>query len=168
MTRNILKYPDLQLRRVAKPVLHFDDALARLAQDMIETMYAEKGVGLAATQVGEAVRLLVLDVSDERDAPLALVNPAIRLAEGEILFEEGCLSVPGIREEVIRAAHVIVAAQDLLGKPLEIEGNGLLSVCLQHEMDHLDGKVFLDRLSRLKRGRIEKRIEKQQKEASCA
>ncbi|MCX7898339.1 MAG: peptide deformylase [Rhodocyclaceae bacterium] len=157
----ILRYPDPRLSIVAKPVETFDEELARLAADMAETMYAAPGIGLAATQVNVHRRLLVLDVSEDKSALQVFVNPEILGREGEHVGEEGCLSVPGIYETVRRAARIRVRAQDLRGNPFEIEAEGLLAICLQHEIDHLDGKVFVEYLSRLKQTRIKAKLAKQ-------
>ncbi len=137
-----------------------DDAIRRLVGDMFETMYAAPGIGLAATQVDVHKRIIVIDVSETSDQPLVLINPKILERDGQIVLEEGCLSVPGIYDEVERARHVKVAALDADGKPFELEAEDLLAVCIQHEIDHLDGKVFVDYLSPLKRQRIRKKLEK--------
>lgn len=156
----ILEYPDPRLRIVASPVPAVTDAIRRLADDMLETMYQAPGVGLAATQVDQPLRLLVLDVSESRDQPLVLINPEILQREGSERNDEGCLSVPGVTEGVERAARIRVRAWDRQGQDLELEAEGLLAVCIQHEMDHLDGKLFVDYLSELKRQRIRKRATK--------
>jgi peptide deformylase len=153
--RPILRYPDPRLHTVARPVERFDDALRELVRDMAETMYDAPGVGLAATQVDVHLQVIVIDVSDERDALRVFVNPEIVGASPECkLWEEGCLSVPGIYEEVERPDRVTVRAYDEHGKVFTLEADGLLAVCLQHEMDHLKGRVFVQYLSRLKQGRI--------------
>ncbi len=157
----ILKFPDPRLRNRAKPVKRVDDEVRRLADDMLETMYQAPGIGLAATQVGVALQLVVVDISEERDQPLVLINPEVTAAEGEEEMEEGCLSVPGFYEKVKRAERVRVRALDLKGEPVEMELDGLLAVCVQHEIDHLHGKLFVDYLSRLKRERIRKKLEKE-------
>jgi peptide deformylase len=162
----ILEYPDPRLRTKAKPVAVVDARIRRLIEDMFETMYAAPGVGLAATQVDVHERVLVLDVSQERDQPLAFVNPEIVEREGVAEGEEGCLSVPGIFDLVDRAARIKVRALDREGKPFELEAEGLLAVCIQHEMDHLEGKLFVDYLSELKRSRIRKKLEKERRERS--
>ncbi len=162
----ILHYPDPRLRTAAKPVTRFGDALRRLAQDMFETMYDAPGVGLAATQVNVHQRVLVIDVSSERNDPRCFVNPEILETRGVEQMEEGCLSVPDVFEAVERAEWIRVRACDATGTPFELECDGLLAVCVQHEMDHLDGKLFVDRLSNLKRTRIRKKFEKQQRQAS--
>ena len=161
---NILHFPDPRLRTVAKPVTEFDDELRQLVSDMFETMYEAPGIGLAATQVDRHIRLLVLDVSDERNQPRCLINPEIIEADGEEEMDEGCLSVPGFFERVRRADHIRVRARDEHGKTSEFETNGLESVCIQHEMDHLEGKLFVDYLSNLKRNRIRSKLVKQQKQ----
>ena len=162
----ILHYPDPRLRKVAEAVTCFDSALRQLADDMLETMYAAPGIGLAATQVNVHKRLLVTDVSSEKDSPLCLVNPRILEARGEGEMDEGCLSVPGTFESIRRAEWIKVGALDVEGQPFEFECEGLLAVCVQHEMDHLDGKLFVDRLSPLKRSRIRRKYEKAQRQAS--
>jgi peptide deformylase len=159
----ILEFPDPRLRTKAKPVTTFDAALQQLAADMLETMYAAPGVGLAATQVNVHQRLLVADVSENHDEPLVLVNPEILAREGVAAREEGCLSVPGVFEEVERAARIKVRAVDVRGKPMELDAEGLLAVCIQHEIDHLEGRLFVDYLSELKRQRIRKKLEKDRK-----
>lgn len=162
----ILEYPDPRLRTRAAPVSTFDQALRRLADDMLETMYDAPGVGLAATQVNVHQQLVVIDVSETRNAPLLLVNPTVWPLSTELLeWEEGCLSVPGIHDTVARPRHILVKAQDIDGNSFELEPAGLLAVCIQHELDHLNGKLFVDHLSPLKRQRIRKKIEKQQKRA---
>jgi|SRR5690349_13765043 len=160
----ILEYPDPRLRTKAKPVEVFDAPLARLAEDMLETMYAAPGVGLAATQVDVHKRLIVMDVSEGKKNPLVFCNPEILTREGVGVTEEGCLSVPGIFDEVKRASIVRARAQDVKGKFFEIDLDGLAAVCLQHEMDHLEGKLFVDYLSDLKRERIRKKLDKDRKE----
>jgi peptide deformylase len=160
----ILHYPDPRLRIKAEPVTAVTDAHRRLIADMLETMYAAPGIGLAATQVGVAERLIVLDVSDEGDQPQAFFNPEILTQEGKEVMQEGCLSVPGVFEEVERAERIRLRAWDRHGKPVEFDADGLLAVCIQHEIDHLDGRLFVDYLSDLKRKRIRKRIEKEERE----
>jgi peptide deformylase len=162
----ILEYPDPRLRKTAKRVEVVDDAVRQLAADLLETMYAAKGVGLAATQVDVHRRLLVLDVSEERNQPMILINPELLSAEGRGPCEEGCLSVPDIYDKVQRATHIRVRALGRDGNPFEIDADGLLAVCLQHEMDHLDGKLFVDYLSELKRQLIRRRLEKERKQRS--
>ncbi|MCP4494141.1 MAG: peptide deformylase [Gammaproteobacteria bacterium] len=165
---NILSFPDPKLRIIAEPVTIFDTALKQLVGDMLETMYQAPGIGLAATQVDRHIRLLVMDVSDEHSQPRCLVNPKILQTEGEEEVEEGCLSVPGFYEPVLRAEHIWVRAQDETGEVGEIEVEGLEAVCIQHEMDHLLGKLFVDYISPLKRDRIRRKIVKQQKHMSSA
>ena len=159
----ILEFPDNRLRTVAKPVETVDDKMRRLIDDMLETMYDAQGIGLAATQVDVHRRLLVLDVSETRDSPRAYINPEIVSSEGSETCEEGCLSVPGIYAEVSRAATVRVAALDRNGEPFEEDLEGLHAICLQHEMDHLQGKLFVDYLSPLKRRMVTKKLQKQRK-----
>jgi peptide deformylase len=161
----ILEYPDPRLRTRAAPVAKVDGAIRQLIDDMFETMYAAPGVGLAATQVNVHRRVLVVDVTEDRSRPLAFVNPEIIEREGKTEAEEGCLSVPGIFDKLTtRAARVVVRALDRDGKPFELEADGLLAVCVQHEMDHLEGKLFVDYLSELKRTRIRKKLEKERRE----
>ena len=162
----ILEYPDPRLRIRAEPVTEFDAALAQLVADMFETMYAAPGIGLAATQVNVHRRLLVADVSEERNEPICLINPEILTAEGTVSYEEGCLSVPDVFESVDRAERIKVRAQNEHGKPIEVEAEGLLAICIQHEMDHLEGKLFVDYLSALKRDRLKKKALKKAKKGS--
>jgi peptide deformylase len=162
--RTILEFPDPRLRTRAEPVTRFDAALGTLIDDMLETMYAAPGIGLAATQVDVHKRLIVIDISEEHNEPLVLINPEILAREGEAQTEEGCLSVPGIFDEVKRAARVRVRAQDRNGERFEGDYEGVLAVCIQHEMDHLEGRLFVDYLSDLKRERIRKRLDKERKE----
>ena len=159
----ILEYPDPRLRKVAAPVTEFDGSLVKLVRDMAETMYAAPGVGLAATQVDVHKRVIVIDVSDAKDDLLVLVNPEIVMAEGESECEEGCLSVPGYYDKVVRAARITVRAQNEYGEPIERTAEGLLAVCIQHEMDHLLGKMFVDYLSPLKRARLAAKQRKKQR-----
>ena len=161
---SILEFPDPRLRTRAQPVQSFDDALQRLIADMFETMYAAPGIGLAATQVNVHRRLLVMDTSQERNQPQVFINPEILSRDGVEVSEEGCLSVPSVFEEIERAARVRVRAQSADGGVFERDLAGLEAVCLQHEMDHLAGKLFVDYLSNLKRERIRRRLEKEQKE----
>ena len=156
----ILEYPDPRLRTRAEPVANVDDELRALIDDMFETMYEAPGIGLAATQVNVHRRLLVADVSEDRDEPRVFINPEILATDGVTVTEEGCLSVPGYYEKVERADHIRVRALGADGEPFEADIDGLLAVCVQHEIDHLDGKLFVDYLSELKRQRIRKRIEK--------
>jgi peptide deformylase len=159
----ILRYPDPRLHTKAKPVGQIDDELRRLAADMAETMYAAPGIGLAATQVDQHIRMVVIDVSEEKNQLLTFINPEILTRSGECEGEEGCLSVPGVYERVTRAAEVRVRAQNLAGETFELQVDGLLAICIQHELDHLDGKVFVEYLSRLKQDRIKTRLNKQLK-----
>ena len=161
---NILYFPDPRLRTVAKPVVDFDENLRQLASDMFETMYEAPGIGLAATQVDHHIRLLVMDVSDERNNPRCLINPRIIAADGDDEMDEGCLSVPGYYEKVRRAEHIRVSAQDENGDSYKFEAEGLEAVCIQHEIDHLEGKLFVDYLSALKRNRIRSKLIKAQKQ----
>jgi peptide deformylase len=158
---NILRYPDARLHKVAVPVTVFDESLKKLVRDMTETMYAAPGIGLAATQVDVHRQVIVVDVSERRDTLVVLVNPEILEATGESDIEEGCLSVPSIYELVPRAERVKVRAYDQNGNPFILEAQGLLSVCIQHEMDHLKGKVFVEHLSQLKQQRIRAKLAKQ-------
>ena len=159
----ILRYPDARLHQVARPVTHVDEAIRKLINDMAETMYAAPGVGLAATQVDAHVRIIVIDVSETRDDLKVFVNPRLVAASGVIEREEGCLSVPDVYEKVRRAERVTVRALDANGAPFELEAEGLLAVCIQHEMDHLEGKVFVEKLSRLKQTRIRARLKKRER-----
>lgn len=161
----ILEFPDPRLRTRAQPVAQVDAGIRKLIDDMFETMYAAPGIGLAATQVNVHQRLLVVDVSESRKEPLALINPEILARDGIEESEEGCLSVPGIYDKVARAEHIRVRALDRNGKTIEFEADGLLAVCIQHEMDHLEGKLFVDYLSELKRTRIRKKLEKERKDS---
>jgi peptide deformylase len=158
---NILRYPDARLHKVAVPVTVFDDGLKKLVADMAETMYAAPGIGLAATQVDVHKQIIVVDVSERRDTLVVLVNPEILEATGISDIEEGCLSVPGIYELVERAERVKVRAFDQNGNAFTLEAQGLLAVCIQHEMDHLKGKVFVENLSQLKQQRIRAKLAKQ-------
>lgn len=157
---NILHFPDPRLRTVAKAVTEFDEELRKFVSDMFETMYEAPGIGLAATQVDRHIRLLVMDVSEARDRPRCLINPEILEADGEEEMDEGCLSVPGYYEKVRRAEHIRVRAHDENGTLGEFEAEGLEAVCIQHEMDHLEGKLFVDYLSKLKRDRIRSKLVK--------
>ncbi|GAB6050568.1 peptide deformylase [Hydrogenophilus islandicus] len=156
----ILHYPDPRLHRKAEPITEITPEIRQLAADMAETMYEAPGIGLAATQVNVLKRLIVVDVSDTRDQLLTLINPEILAKEGEVVSEEGCLSVPGIYEKVKRSERVTVRALNLEGETVEIAAEGLLAVCLQHEIDHLDGKVFVDYLSPLKQSRVKAKLAK--------
>jgi peptide deformylase len=161
---DILHFPDARLRNVAKPVAVVDDEVRRLVDDMFETMYAAPGIGLAAIQVNRPQRVIVIDVSEDRSQPLALINPEILERHGVEEMDEGCLSVPGVYETVQRADRVRVRALDRSGAPFELDADGLLAVCIQHEIDHLDGKLFVDYLSSLKRQRIRKKLEKESRQ----
>ncbi len=163
----ILEYPDPRLRTTAKPVDRVDDDVRRLAADLLETMYGANGIGLAATQCDVHRRVLVIDISEGRDEPLVLVNPEILMATGRGPGEEGCLSVPDIYDKVQRATHIRVRALGLDGAPFEMQAEGLLAVCIQHEMDHLEGKLFVDYLSDLKRQLIRRRLEKERKQRAA-
>jgi peptide deformylase len=156
----ILEFPDERLRKKAVEVQVVDGKIKKLVDDMLETMYLAKGVGLAATQVNVHQRIVVIDVSEEKDNPLCLINPEIIAKDGVEESEEGCLSVPGFFETVKRAERIKVKALDKEGKPFEFEANDLLAVCVQHELDHLEGKLFVDYISSLKRQRIKKKLEK--------
>ncbi len=156
----ILEYPDPRLRIRAEPVTEVDAEVRQLIDDLLETMYAAPGIGLAATQVDVHKRVLVIDISDDRNEPLCLVNPEILSLDGQASHEEGCLSVPDFYEPVERAAQIRVRALDRDGGEIEFDAEGLLAVCVQHEMDHLDGKLFVDYLSELKRGRIRRKLVK--------
>ena len=158
---NIIRYPDARLHKVAAPVTVFDESLKRLVADMAETMYTAPGIGLAATQVDVHKQLIVIDVSERRDSLVVLINPEIVDASGVSDIEEGCLSVPGIYDTLERAERVKVRAYDQNGNPFTLEAQGLLAVCIQHEMDHLKGKVFVESLSQLKQQRIRARLAKQ-------
>ena len=166
-TLDILHFPDPRLRNVAQPVAQVDDTIRKLVDDMFETMYAAPGIGLAATQVNVDKRIIVIDVSEEKDQPLCLINPEILARDGVEEMEEGCLSVPGVFELVERADHVRVRALNQDGERFEMEAGDLLAVCIQHEIDHLDGKLFVDYLSPLKRARIRKKLEKEQRQSQA-
>ena len=156
----ILRYPDPRLHTVATPVARVDDEIRKLIADMAETMYEAPGIGLAATQVDVHKRIVVIDVSEDKSGLMALINPEILERSGEQVCEEGCLSVPGIYEKVLRAERVKVRALNEKGESVEFEADGLLAVCVQHEIDHLDGKVFVEYLSQLKLNRIKTRLAK--------
>lgn len=162
---NVLHFPDPRLRTRAEPVEAVDDDVRRLVDDMFETMYAAPGIGLAATQVNVHRRVIVIDVSEGKDQPLCLINPEITALDGIEEMEEGCLSVPGVYERVSRADRITVSALDRDGAPYSLDAEGLLAVCIQHEMDHLEGKLFVDYISSLKRNRIRSRLVKMQKQA---
>jgi peptide deformylase len=157
----ILRYPDPRLHKKAAPVDRVDDDIRRLAADMAETMYAAPGIGLAATQVDVHKQVIVIDISEDKSRLVTLINPRIVAREGEQVCEEGCLSVPGIYDKVARSERVVVRALNLEGQSFDLEADGLLAVCVQHEMDHLQGKVFVEYLSRLKQTRIRSRLAKQ-------
>lgn len=156
----ILEFPDERLRKKAEAVKVVDKKIKQLVADMQETMYAARGIGLAATQINVQQRVVVIDVSEEKNAPLCLINPVILEKDGVKESEEGCLSVPGFFENVTRAEHIKIKALDREGQEFELEATGLLAVCIQHEMDHLEGKLFVDYLSSLKRQRIKSKLEK--------
>ncbi|MES9899304.1 MAG: peptide deformylase [Sedimenticola sp.] len=158
---DILNFPDTRLRNRAKPVEQVDDSLQRLIDDMFETMYQAPGIGLASTQVNDLRRVVVIDISEEHDQPLCLINPKILETSGEEETDEGCLSVPDVYEKVVRAERVRVRALNRDGESFELDADGLLAVCIQHELDHLDGKLFIDYLSGMKRQRIRKKLEKE-------
>jgi len=160
----VLNYPDERLRRIAAPIEVVDDAICTLIDDMFETMYAAPGIGLAAVQVDELKRLIVIDISENKDRPCCFINPKIVDYEGSEKVEEGCLSVPGIYADVTRAKWIKVEALDRQGKHFEKEFEGLMAICIQHETDHLDGKLFVDYLSEMKRTRIRKKMEKLRRE----
>lgn len=163
---SILRYPDARLHKIAAPVAKVDESVRRLIADMADTMYAAPGVGLAATQVDVHKQVIVIDASETRDQLLTLINPEIIAATGESDCEEGCLSVPGIYEKVARAGHIVVRALGLDGQSFDREAEGLLAVCIQHEMDHLKGRVFVEYLSRLKQTRIRAKMLKQQRQSA--
>lgn len=157
---NILKYPDERLHTVAKPVAEVNDDIRKIIADMTETMYASKGIGLAATQVNIHQQIVVMDLSEERNQLQVFINAKITDKQGEQVYEEGCLSVPGVFDKVKRAAEITVEALDENGKPFTLNADGLLAVCIQHELDHLQGKVFVEYLSRLKQNRIVAKMKK--------
>tara|TARA_B110000014_G_C20035575_1_gene537974 strand:- start:313 stop:810 length:498 start_codon:yes stop_codon:yes gene_type:complete len=163
MILEILKYPDKRLRTIASPVQEVNSEIKKQVKDMFETMYAAPGIGLAATQVNFHQRLIVIDISDEGNEPLCLINPEIMQKNGEIEYEEGCLSVPNYYESIKRANEIKVSAQNELGQIFEIEADEMLSICIQHEMDHLNGILFVDHLSKLKQKRLKKKAVKQSK-----
>lgn len=162
----VLKFPDERLRTVAQPVAEVNDGVRQIVKDMLETMYDENGIGLAATQVDIHQRIVVIDVSEERDEPRVLINPEITKRDGTTVSEEGCLSVPYSYAKVDRAETVTVKATNERGETYELDADGLLAVCIQHELDHLVGKLFIDYLSPLKRDRIRKKLEKEAKFAA--
>ena len=158
----VLKFPDPRLRKVADPVTKFDKSLENLANDMLEVMYREDGIGLAATQVNKHVRLIVIDISEDRNKPQFFVNPEFEIlnTDSSYTFEEGCLSVPGFNEEITRPDNIVLKWQDLKGKSHTDRPSGLLTVCIQHEIDHLEGKLMVDYISPIKRDRIKKKLSK--------
>ena len=160
MILNILKYPDKRLRTIAKPVISVDETIKQQVKDMFETMYEAPGIGLAATQVNFHQRIIVIDISDQCNEPICLINPEVIEKSGEIQWEEGCLSVPDYYENVIRANDIKVQALNQHGKTFELEASEMLSVCIQHEIDHLNGILFVDHLSKLKQKRLKKKTEK--------
>ena len=160
----ILEFPDPRLRTVAKPVTEVDDKIRQLVDDMFDTMYDAPGIGLAASQVNVHKRVVVIDVSEDKSQPLVFINPEIEVLDADVSeYDEGCLSVPGFYETVVRPEHIRVKALDRDGKPFEIEPQGLLAVCIQHELDHLNGKLFVDHISPFKRTRIRAKLEKKHK-----
>jgi peptide deformylase len=165
---DILTFPDPRLRNRAAPVQQVDARIERIVSDMLETMYAAPGIGLAAIQVDIPLRIAVIDVSESKDRPLCLINPEILERDGEEQMDEGCLSVPGFYESVTRAERVRVRALDRSGQPFELDADGLLAVCIQHELDHLDGKLFVDHISALKRLRIRRKLEKERRQSATA
>ncbi len=167
MILDILEYPDPRLRTIAKPVDEVTDDIRKLIDDMFETMYDAPGIGLAATQVNVHKQIIVMDLSEDKSEPRVFINPSVEVLDGDLEdMQEGCLSVPGFYEDVSRIEHVMIRAIDRDGKPYELEARGLLAVCIQHEMDHLNGKLFVDYLSSLKRNRIRKKLEKLHKQSA--
>lgn len=160
---NILQYPDERLHKVARPVAEIDGRIKTLVADMFETMYEARGIGLAATQVDVHERVVVMDLTEDRSGPRVFINPVITHKDGETTYEEGCLSVPGIYDTVTRAEHVTVEALNENGEKFTLEADGLLAICIQHELDHLMGKVFVEHLSQLKQNRIKTKLKKRQK-----
>ncbi|MDX1342392.1 peptide deformylase [Reinekea sp. G2M2-21] len=163
---DILEYPDPRLRTVAKPVEKVDDEIRKLAEDMLETMYEAPGIGLAASQIDRHIRLIVVDVSEDQNEPHVLINPEYDVLGEVVEYQEGCLSVPGFYEKVDRSDRIHVRALNKDGEAIEFEATDLFAICIQHEIDHLDGKLFVDYLSGLKRTRIKKKLEKQHKMAA--
>jgi peptide deformylase len=160
----ILEYPDKRLRTIAKPVNNVNDNIRKIIDDMFDTMYEAPGIGLAATQVNVHQRIITMDLSEDKNEPMVFINPEVTVLEGELeSMQEGCLSVPGFYEDVTRIEHCLVNALDRDGKAFEVEARGLLAVCIQHEIDHLEGKLMVDYLSPLKRNRIKSKLEKQHK-----
>ena len=165
----ILEYPDPRLRKIAAPVKQVTPEIQTLIDDMFETMYDAPGIGLAATQVDQHIQLIVMDLSEDKSEPHVFINPEVTVLDGDPeKMQEGCLSVPGYYEDVERIEHVLIKALNRDGEAFELEATGLLAVCIQHEMDHLNGKLFIDYLSKLKRTRIKKKLEKQQKAQASA
>lgn len=162
----ILEFPDVRLRTKAKPISEVTDRHRQLAKDMLETMYEAPGIGLAASQVDVHERLIVVDVSEDQNEPHILINPEYEILGQLMEYQEGCLSVPGFYEKVSRADHIRVKSLNELGEPLDFEAKDIFAICIQHEIDHLDGKLFVDYLSNLKRNRIKKKLEKAHKEAA--
>jgi peptide deformylase len=161
----ILRYPDVRLQAIAKPVLVVDDAIRQLVSDMAETMYAAPGIGLAATQVNVPLQVIVMDVTDEKEALMVLINPEIvRQSDDLKVYQEGCLSVPGVYDDIERPDRIVVKALNEKGEKISLEADGLLSVCIQHEIDHLKGRVFVQYLSRLKQSRIKSKMQKLDRE----
>ena len=158
---NILHFPDPRLRKVALPVEMVDTTIQQLVDNMLETMYTAPGIGLAATQVNVHKRVIVIDISEAKNQPRVFINPVLLHTTGQFEYQEGCLSIPGVFENIKRAESIRVSALDRQGNPFELAAEGLLAVCIQHEIDHLDGKLFVDYLSSLKRDRIRKKLEKQ-------
>ena len=162
--RTILEFPDMRLRTIATPVINFDSSLSSLIKDMLETMYSAGGIGLAATQIDVHQRILVIDVSENRDKPQIFVNPTFTVSDQQNLdYDEGCLSIPGFYETISLPKKVVINSQDKHGKHFDLEADGILAVCIQHEIDHLDGKLMVDYISRLKRNRIRSKLEKKHK-----
>ena len=161
----ILEFPDKRLRRVSEAITTFDQGLKRLSDNMLMTMYEEKGIGLAAPQVNKPVRLIVMDISEDRDQPLVFVNPVVSSFEGKVESNEGCLSVPDIKTDIKRHETITLNAQNLEGTAISLEADGLLSICIQHEIDHLNGKLFIDYISDIKLQRLRKKVAKQNKAA---
>jgi peptide deformylase len=161
----ILEFPDKRLRRVSEAITTFDPGLKRLSDNMLMTMYEEKGIGLAAPQVNKPVRLIVMDISEDRDQPLVFVNPVVSSFEGKVESNEGCLSVPDIKTDIKRHETITLNAQNLKGTAISFEADGLLSICIQHEIDHLNGKLFIDYISDIKLQRLRKKVAKQNKAA---
>ncbi len=162
----VLHFPDERLRTVASPVEQINDEVRKIVNDMFETMYAEKGIGLAATQVNIHRQIVVMDLAEQGNEPRVFINPRIVAHDGEQSYDEGCLSVPGSYASIERAAHIVVEALDADGQPFRLEAEGLLAVCIQHELDHLQGKLFVDYLSPLKRQRIRQKLEKAERDKS--